>query len=350
MPKHAPKVTPFSESTGLASSHVSRPAQRSNYGLTPAQRQAARTMFSLLEGSGITPEEAARRALVGQRAVRRITVKECIDLFLHTRLTRRLHTYAWYESKLGIFAAGFGTKNLDEITRAQFREWLAAQPVSASTKMAFTRAVNALWHWAMAEEPPLAVRNIAEGLPVTPKRPKEIEFLTVDEVSRILTHIAPQHRDAVVVSLFAGIRPHEVADRLKTPLRHRAFRWEEKDIRIPPENSKTGIARIIEGLPPTLWAWLSKGDPKDPIAHTLPPEIQEKAAEAAGYGGRCERVKKWPHDAFRHTFATYALAYTGNAAQVSEWLGHEGKPALLKRNYAGLTTKAEATRYFSLRP
>lgn len=52
----------------------------------------------------------------------------------------------------------------------------------------------------------------------------------------------------------------------------------------------------------------------------------------------------------RHTFATYATAYTEDAAKVSLWLGHEGKPQMLHRHYRGLTTKAQAEAFFALRP
>jgi integrase len=214
--------------------------------------------------------------------------------------------------------------------------------------MAYTRAVGAMWRWAMGEDPPMASNDIAAGMPVTPKRPAEIKFLPVNEVSRILAGVGP-HRPAAALMLFAGVRPHEVAGADKPRLLWSHVNVAERTIRIPGEIAKTGVPRIVEGLPGALWRWIGPpGRPQDPISRTLAPVVIEKAAAAAGYGERCQRVRKWPHDALRHSFATYAMALTADPGRVSVWLGHEGKPALLYRNYRGLATKAEAEAFWGL--
>lgn len=307
-------------------------------------------MFQMLEGTGLSPEEAVRRALEGRRAVVRVTVGQAVDLFLDSRMARRPHTITWYGSKLAAFASAFGDRSVDDVSRGEYRRWLKGQPISESTKMAYTRGIGCMYRWLKAQEPPMAGEDITDGMQVTAPRQKEIGFLPVDEVSRILHGIAPQHRDAVVVSLFAGIRPYEVAAPEKPRLTHGAFNRQDKIVRIPAEVAKSGVPRILEGLPETLWWWLGDGGTNEPIASTLSPETQEKAAEAAGYGVRGVGTRKWPHDALRHTFATYALALTSDPGRVSEWLGHEGKVSLLHRAYAGLTTRAEAERFFALRP
>jgi len=61
-------------------------------------------------------------------------------------------------------------------------------------------------------------------------------------------------------------------------------------------------------------------------------------------------MAKWPQDCLRHSFATYAVALTNNPGQVAIWLGHNGNPTMLYRHYRGLTTKAEADKFFALRP
>jgi hypothetical protein len=42
------------------------------------------------------------------------------------------------------------------------------------------------------------------------------------------------------------------------------------------------------------------------------------------------------------------VAFYGDVARVSIWLGHEGNPSLLHRHYRGLASKKEAERFFSL--
>lgn len=324
--------------------------KRSNFALTAEQKVAARAMFKALEGTGLIPEEVVKRALEGRRAIKQLQLNEAIDLFLASRIDNRPSTLTWYASKLGIFASHFGKQFVDDVSRRDYRRWLEGQPVSESTRRAYTRAVSCLYRWLANQEPPMAGGNVAEGLMVSTTRSAEIGFLPVAEVQRILAHIQRHHLPAVVVSLFAGIRPHEVSDPQKQWLTYKSFIHDEKRIRIPGEVTKTGVPRTLEGLPDTIWAWLPRGASNEKIATTQPSEIQEKAAVAAGYGEKHAWTRKWPHDAFRHSFATYAMALTNDAPQVSHWLGHEGKPSLVYRAYAGLTTRAEAEKFFGLRP
>lgn len=118
----------------------------------------------------------------------------------------------------------------------------------------------------------------------------------------------------------------------------------ERIVRVPIECAKTGVGRIIEGLPDALWHWLDAYPPAGDFASVV------SAAKAADRARRLAGMDEWPHDAIRHTFATYAVAFTGDAARVSLWLGHEGNASLIHRHYRGLATKAQAEAFFALRP
>lgn len=318
---------------------------RTDFALSAAQRIDARLAIKLLEGTGLSLEEAARRAVAGKRAVKRITISDAIDQFVRSRLTngKRSATVDWYESKLKQFGLKFGAQHFDDVDRGALRAWIDSIDLSMSTRAGIGRAVRALWRWGMLHEPPLVAVDATAGLRTTaPGNRGEAGFLTVSEAAAVLRG-AGDYRSALALLLLAGVRPEELAGQNKPRLLWKHVRPEEKMIRIPAEIAKTGKPRIIEGMPDTVWAWLQPGDENAPVCPSLSRQAIEKAQAAL-------KREDWPHDATRHTFATYALAGNGDAGKVATWLGHEGNPTMLHRHYRGLATKAEADKYWSLRP
>lgn len=315
---------------------------RRDFALTPNEKMDARSALAALEGTGMTLEEAVRRALEGKRAVKRVPVQEVCADFLRSRLSLRPATASWYMSRIDRFAASFTGRTLDEVTRAEFREWLKTCGYSPGQ----IRAVRALYKWAIAHEPPRAASDVTAGLSGAGERAEDIKFLSVEDCGKIMRH-AGEYRAALALMLFAGVRPSEVRDGNKPPLTWRAVNDADKIIRIPSEIAKTGRARIMEGLPDAVWAWLGKcGKDADPVCPYRSERAVQAAKDAAGYGKR----RKWPHDALRHTFATYHVAAFANPGQTAMLMGHEGNPTMLHRHYRGLATKAEAERFWALRP
>lgn len=324
---------------------------RSNFAMDADEKADARGALALLEGTGLTLQEAARRAIEKMRGVERVTVSKCAEAFVRNRLREKCRelTVTWYENKLGRLTEEFGDSEMDSVTRAALRKWLDQQEVSESTRASYARAARAMWRWAIAQEPPLAGHDITSGLKVSPPSGDSTGFLPVPECQAILAG-AGQYLAAFALMLFAGIRPYEMAGAKTKRLLWAHVNAAEKIIRVPAEIAKTGRARIIEGLPDALWHWLpAAGDDAEPITTVGAPALMEKAALLAGYGDRDARVRKWPYDALRHTFATYAVAFTNDPGKVSIWMGHEGKPSLLHRTYRGLATKAVAETFWAQR-
>jgi integrase len=318
---------------------------RIDFALSPALRADARAAFLLLQGTDISLEEAARRAVRGRRALRRILVSVAADEFVRSRLLagRRAWTVEWYEQKLKMFVAKFGARFFDEVDRSELHTWLNGLPVAIGTRAGIARAVRALWRWGLAQEPQLVAVDLTVGLKTTgPSNAGEAKFLTVPEVAQIMAAAGP-YRSALALMLFGGVRPEEVAGWGKEPLRWRQVRVEDKVIRIPGEIAKTGKPRLIEELPAAVWAWL---EPQGDGVAVCP----ARARQAILAAQRAIEGADWPHDATRHTFATYAMAAASDAGQVATWLGHEGVPTMLHRHYRGLTDKASAAQFWDLRP
>ena len=168
-------------------------------------------------------------------------------------------------------------------------------------------------------------------------------FLSVKEVEAIMCE-SKEWRAALALMLFAGLRVEEVAGEGKPAMTWREVDVVGKVIRVPGECAKVaGQARLLQGLPEAVWAWLGKGG-RD--GQRICPGQSLNAVRWAQ--ARLERP--WPRNALRHTFATYAVALTGEPDRVAGWLGHESGARLLNAHYAGLARKAEAVEFFALRP
>lgn len=326
---------------------------RIDFVLSAAQRADAREGLRTLEGSGISLAEAARRAVAGKKALKRATVAECVDWFVRAKLLEGLRQQSvdWYENKLSGFVHEFGGLEMDGVSRAELRRWLGDLKHTANTTAAKARAVRAFWRWAMAQEPPYAGTDITSGLRTSSSRTEEsgdIEFLTVGECATIMRG-AGDYQAAMALMLFAGVRPGEVAGQHKEKLLWKHVRRQEKLIRIPASIAKSGRngrSRQIEGLPPALWKWLPPGDDSDPVCSSQALQAVRLAQRLAGY----DTSRPWPHDALRHTFATYHCAAFEDPGKLALLLGHEGSVSLLYRHYRGLATKAQAKEFWTLRP
>lgn len=321
---------------------------RKDFALTPAQKIDTREALTLLEGTGITLVESVKYRLAGTRVVKKKKLSDAVDAFLADRHRSgvRQGTLDWYFDKLDVFVGKFGDRSMDEIGRLEIADWIQNRSVAASTQNGYARTLRALWRWALRYDPPMVGADVTMGLVKAARtREKEIQYLSVDECSKIMAG-AGRYRSTLALMLFAGIRPNEVAGRHKDFLRWEHINTVEKIIRVPAAQSKIGHTRNIEGLPATIWAWLQPGASGDDISSALSREPVSCAARLANYGGK----RPWPKDALRHTFATYHVAALSDPGKTALLLGHEGDQSVLYRHYRGLATKAEAEKFWALRP
>ncbi len=138
------------------------------------------------------------------------------------------------------------------------------------------------------------------------------------------------------IGLFAGLRVGEI----------KKLDWRFVDlaagfIEVSAATSKTRSRRLVPILD-ALRAWLT------PVACVAGPVIgrnlrkrHEKARQRAG-------VTDWPDNAMRHSFVSYRLAATGNAARTALESGHD--QAVLFAHYRELVRPKEAERFWSIRP
>ncbi len=174
---------------------------------------------------------------------------------------------------------------------------------------------------------------------------REIVPLSIPECRRLVeTAKTPRFRDclpALVLMLFAGVRPGEVAR-----LRRADVCGREGILCIAARHSKTGGARRVELCPP-LRRLLQRLFPAGLQNKRLcPPQWLKRwqqLRQAAGFGSG------WVPDVLRHTFASYHALTHRNLPALQLQLGHRDARLLMTR-YLNLSAlrRRDAARFWQL--
>lgn len=224
---------------------------------------------------------------------------------------------------------------IDEIHLRDLQGWLNKLDVSGRTKNNFRGLVVSLFKYARVHGYlPTGLPTAAEGLSKAKEESGEIGILTPEEMIQFLKEASERLIPLLVIGGFAGLRTSEIT----------RLHWEEIDftqghIEVKAGKTKTAQRRHAPLLP-NLKSWLKpyKGL-SGPICPTR--EIETERRKLA------EELKfKWPNNALRHSYASYRMASTNNAQQVSSEMGNS--PQMIYRNYRKLVTKKEADEWFSI--
>lgn len=265
------------------------------------------------------------------------SVEAATERFLDEKrkLGARPATLTGYAMMCRLFAKNFPGTEWQKLSATALDKWIRNRYESSVSAASCARHLRVFFRWATDCH---ALKN--SGLFAyrfkKPLTDNAVEFLTAEECRRLLLNSNGNAMPAIILGLFAGIRPDEVSR-----LEWNAFDWAEKVIRISAKVSKTRTPRNIEGIPDALWRHLKPWQ-NHKTGHVCqwPRKPIEAARRAAG-------LTRWPHDALRHTFATYFCAQTGNPGVVAYTLGHASL-AMLAKHYNGVAKKSEAAEFFAL--
>ncbi|MBC2594606.1 hypothetical protein H5P28_10080 [Ruficoccus amylovorans] len=252
-------------------------------------------------------------------------------------------TQATKSHQLGKFTGRFGSRQLTEITIAEVETYLDgyAEPVTRNNHL---RTLKAFFKWCTLRGIRYLNANPIEPIETLPESFDVPEFMPLEDVRKIMDQ-ATQHDTTFIpflsLGFFAGLRTSEILR-----LEKRDFLFQDRRINLRGEVAKRKragkpLARLIEGLPATLWEWL------EAIGF-------DGKIDATNYGPRRKSIYrnagvKWFNSAARHTFATYAYAVY-DAGQVRKWTGHRNSDSLLLTHYAGLEERARGELYFQIKP
>lgn len=240
-------------------------------------------------------------------------------------------------SRLNRFTADYGDWLACDVSTEIIDDFLTNLNRQSQTIIHYRRAIGQLFKYAVT-------LKAAPSNPIDETiRPKVVaaatEVLSPDEVGKLLKAASPKITSALAISFFGGVRRAEI-ERLE---------WSEIDledglIEIKAQNAKSAQRRFVP-ISDNLRAWLD-----------LEEDMSGKVVESAFVlrsgleeARKTAEIKKWPHNAGRHSFASYHLAHHEDAGKLALALGHPD-PSLLYKHYRKLVTPKKATQFWSIVP
>ena len=166
----------------------------------------------------------------------------------------------------------------------------------------------------------------------------EILIFTPAEMAGLMANSEASIIPELAISAFAGLRRSELMK----------LDWSEVDLRrrfitVAAKKSKTKARRLVP-IPKNLAAWLAPYVQRTgsvlPMSEDEYCVLRIRAAKEAGF--------KWRKNALRHSFCSYRLAQTQDAARVALEAGNS--PAMLFQHYRELVRPADARRWFAIAP
>lgn len=236
------------------------------------------------------------------------------------------------------FADEFNDRMVASITVSEIASWLVGLTCAPQTRLNYRRLLHNLFAFAVSRGYSTAnpVRNsLAIKVPAT----GAIGILTVDEAEALLIHSPASAVPAIAIGLFAGLRREEIAK-----LDWADIDLERRFIEVRAVNAKSAQRRHVD-LSANLKAWLV------PVRRDNGPVRQSEALYRDDLRDARKRagLEKWPHNALRHSFASYHLAMHTDAAYTALQLGHTESSTLF-RHYRHLVHADDARKYWEIVP
>jgi integrase len=318
-----------------------------NAGLTFTELQRAEFLecSKLLEPFGATLRDATQFYLPHlQATTRSSTVKDTVEEMLKIQKAAGASSrhLANLRSRLRQFSSAFGEKHIAHITVQEIDDWLltshnrkTGKPLSPTTRNNFRRVLVSLFNFALNRG--YCLGNPANKTAKAKAIDKAPPILTVDQLSRLLTHANADLIPFLTIGAFAGLRRSEV-ERLD---------WNRIDldarlIEVPAAIAKGRRRRHVQILP-NLMAWLLPHvKPEGRVTPTNYKKLLKEARDAA-------RIIEWPQNGLRHSYASYHLANFKNAESLAIEMGHRGTDILF-RHYRELVKPAAAATYWQIMP
>jgi integrase len=250
-------------------------------------------------------------------------------------------------SHLRRFAQSFPT-GIGRVSSRMIEQWLAAQKLGPRARNNVRASIVALFEYSRRHGfLPKHERTEAEDVPRAKERGGDIGILSPRELSKLLSKADSEAMLYLALGAFTGLRSAELIR-----LEWEDVNFERGNVIVGKEKSKTATRRLVP-IQPNLMQWLAsyRGDRSDvfhgrhsPVGRIF---TSEHAADRTIAFAK-EHVATWPANALRHSYATYRLAATQDAAKVALEMGNS--PSMLFSNYRELADEHDAAAWFAIAP
>lgn len=237
------------------------------------------------------------------------------------------------------FCEHFENALVEHVSRVELENWVKKLPYSGQTKENYKSIVRTAWSFFERNE--FVSKNVAKKLKTEKVIMGEIGILTVDEAEKLLRvneTVDPEICGLMALGLFAGMRTSAIAR-----LDYDEIKFADKQIVTPAHKTKIKKRNIIEKLPDNFWAWMAK-TPETAFgwSERKLKKRREMAYRRAGLIVTAEDVKRLakqgieaqtkfpPHNAFRHSFASYHVAAFDNFYITAKIMSHTGTEILFQ--------------------
>lgn len=291
-----------------------------------------------LAAFGWNVQDAIRFALDHlRRQAASVPVEEAVRQLIESKKAAgRAKSYLYLLSlNLRKLSEHFTGRMISTITATDIEKFLAGLNVAPETWNTIRRDCVTLWSFAIKAK--LAQENVAKAVERSRRIDEPPGILKPEQAAALLAE--SKNNDLLAfhaIGLFAGLRVSEI----------KSLDWRDVDlaggfIHVGAAISKTRSRRLVPILD-NLRAWLQPiAKPAGAIVDGALRYRHEAARERAG-------ITTWPDNCMRHSFVSYRLAATGNAAQTALESGHD--QAVLFRHYRELVRPSAAERFFSIAP
>jgi len=248
---------------------------------------------------------------------------------------------------LGRFAESFQTK-LSQITGPMIQQYLDSLKLSGRTRRNHLRHITTLFKFAVRRK--YLAKDALDELEAVERPealPTETLIFTPDELREMLFSARPEILRSLVIGAFCGLRSAEILR-----LHWAQVNLERRFVEVKALNAKTASRRLVPMCDAAV-AWLS---PYRKLEGRLAYYSEEnkfctavvadvnRARQSAGD----KRPFQWKKNALRHSFCSYRLAITHDAAKTALEAGNS--PTMVFKHYRELVTEDEAKAWFAIAP
>jgi integrase len=199
-----------------------------------------------------------------------------------------------------------------------------------------------LFNYAKGRYLPENEKTVAHKLDRDAVKPAEIEIWTPEEAKKILHTAYEDELGFFAIGIFAGIRTCEICVMDWSQVKPHPDP-DESHIEVKAAGSKMKLGRRIVPILPPLAAFLAEIKPPK-SGRIIPNMRMEKRMSEMEIRSKIP----WKKNASRHSFGSYRMAEIKNVYQVAEEMGNS--PAMVKKHYFQAVTKAEASKFWAIRP
>src|SRR5262249_48470477 len=244
----------------------------------------------------------------------------------------------------------FKSRSIHEIDSVEIDAWLRALAGGSVNRKNYRRLLSVLFSFALKRK--YVLKNPVKDVEIPTVKPTKPGILTVPEVCALLNAATPEFLPAIVLGLFAGLRPESEIWRLK---------WEDINLGerlIDVTHSKNTAGHRFVKIEDNLSQWLRPYSANHgPICLQDEPyfrrmrETRERAITKleplALFAGN---LRAWSNDCLRHCFASYHCTQFGDSRRTSQEMGHSGDLTVFNYHYRNRVKPADAQAYWQLVP